>query len=532
MPKKRQKKPKIKPARKKGKPVVLVILDGWGLGPRNMHGNAIAAGRTPFIDGLYKKYPNTRLGACGKYAGLPNGQEGNSEAGHLNIGAGKIVKQDVSYISESIKDGTFFKNTAFKEAIKHINKYNKRLHLMGMLSNGDSGHASPGHVYALLKLARQQNIERVFIHLFTDGRDSSRFAAIKLLSKLEEHFTGHEKIASVMGRFYAMDRNKVWRRTALAYGAIACGRGVVAPDAKSAILWAYNRGESDEFIIPTLIRNNGGDLVASIQDNDAVFFFNLRSDRARQLTKSFVQPNFEKQNHGTFCRQCAPKNTRFVAMTDFGPDLPHILTAFPGREVKNGLVELISQKGLRQLHMAESEKFAHITYFLNGGYAEVVPGEERVRIASPDVPRYDMAPEMSSFKIANRAVDAIKSKKYDFMAINFAAPDMIGHTGNFQAAVKTVEVIDKCVHQIVKAALERDSTIIVTADHGNIDEMVNVETGEIITEHSKNPVPFILVDNGELKSKKLKPGALANIAPTVLKIMGIPRHQDMAEPLF
>jgi len=516
------------------RPVVFIILDGWGKGPDDRHGNAIAAAKTPVMDTLYRKYPNTELKAGGKYVGLLPGQEGNSEAGHFNIGAGRIVKQDISYICDSIKDGTFFKNTAFMEAIKHIKKYNKRLHLMGMLSNGNSGHSCPEHLYALLDLARQHNIERVFLHLFTDGRDSGRFEAIKLLDRLEKHLNGREHIATIMGRFYAMDRNRRWQRTKLAYQAIACGQGLVADDARSAILQAYNRGESDEFIIPTLVRNGDGSLVAQIEANDGVIFFNLRSDRARQLTKAFVQKDFEKINKNAFVRPCAPENIRFVAMTDFGPDLPDIFTAFPSRDIKNGLVQVIGNHGYRQLYIAESEKFAHITYFLNGGYADPLSGEDRIRIASPAVPRYDLVPEMSSYAITRKVVDAIRSDEYDFVAINFAAPDMIAHTGNFRAGVAAAEAVDECLGQIIRLVLDKGGVLVITADHGNLEEMVNAETGEIMTEHSPNPVPFIVVDKDGFTKVKLRTGgALANVAPTLLKIMNLPIPKEMtAKPLF
>jgi len=524
---------KFKKNKKPCRPVVLLILDGWGIGEPN-HGNAIAAAKTPTYDKILKKYPHTQLRAWGGYVGLPTGQEGNSEAGHLNIGAGRVVKQDILYISESIKDGTFFKNTAFIEAIKHIKKYNKRLHLMGMLSNGDSGHASPDHLYALLELARQENIKRVFLHLFTDGRDSPRFEAINLLEKLEKHFNGREKIASIMGRFYAMDRNKLWHRTKFAYNAIACGRGLIAPDARSAILHAYNRGESDEYILPTLVRNGDGSLVAQIEDNDAVIFFNLRSDRARQLTKPFVQPDFEKVNKGAFKRACVPDNIRFVAMTDFGPDLPGVFTAYPSRDVKNCLASVIAKSGCYQMHIAESEKFAHITYFLDGGCAIPARGEERVRIPSPRVPRYDLVPEMSTDEITKRVVRALQRKKYDFIAINFAAPDMIAHTGNLKAGIKAAEVTDKCIKKIKDAVIRRGGVLVVTADHGNLEEMIDPKSGAIVTEHSNNSVPFILIDKKEFKNVKLKKdGKLANIAPTILKIMDLPIPREMtAKPLF
>jgi len=509
------------------RPVVLVILDGWAEGPNDAHGNAIIAAKTPFYDRLKNKYPFTTLKCWGKYVGLPKGQLGNSEAGHFTIGAGRHVKQDVEYVNASIEDGTFYKNAAFKEAINHIKKNKKRLHLMGLLANGDSAHASDKHLEALIDLARKYDVKKVYLHLFTDGRDSSRFEALKLLEKLEKKLNSNEKIASIIGRFYAMDRNKNWERTKLAYDAIVCGRGLVAEDARSAILQAYNRNETDEFILPTLIRDGDGHLVSLIEDDDAVIFFNLRSDRARQLTKAFVQKDFEKINKGAFKRKCVPNNMKFVAMTDFGPDLPDILTAFPGRDVEDGLVEEISNYGMRQIHISESEKFAHVSYFLNGGYAELMPSEKRIKIDSPEMPSYDVIPQMASFEVTNKALAAIRQNKFEFMAINFAAPDMIGHTGNYKAAIKTAEVIDKCLSRIVKEVQKKKGTVIITGDHGNIDEMRSTKTGEIMTKHSFNPVPFILVDNNFKNKKLIKDGDLSNIAPTILEIMDIPIPKKM-----
>ncbi len=515
---------------KNKRPIVLIILDGWGIAPKN--GNAIDRADTKFYDRVWKEYIHSKLWTHGRYVGLHHGQAGNSEAGHMNIGAGRIVKQDTLYISESIQDGTFFKNTAFLETLKHAKKYKTTLHLMGLLSNGESAHSSPDHLYALLDLAHEQGIKKTYLHLFTDGRDSSPYAAPKLLDKLKKHMYPEQKIASIIGRFYAMDRNKYWDRTEKAYNLLVNGEGLIAPSAGEAILRAYNRGESDEFIAPTVITKNHKPL-ATIDDNDVIIFFNLRSDRARQLAKPFVQPNFEKQNHGTFKRKNKPENIRFCALTDFGPDLPHILTAFPSRDVVNALPEVL--KSYKQFYVAESEKFAHITYFFNGGHADTQFGEERKRIPSPKTARYNEVPEMSAFKIKDEVIKRFQKDKYDFIGINFANPDMMGHTGDIKAAEKAVESVDQCMEEIEKEVSKKGGVLIITADHGNVEEMHNKETGEVITEHSENPVPLIVIgkDYKINKHKKLRAqGKLGDIAPTILKIMNIKKPDEMTGNSF
>ncbi|PIP17446.1 MAG: phosphoglycerate mutase (2,3-diphosphoglycerate-independent) [Parcubacteria group bacterium CG23_combo_of_CG06-09_8_20_14_all_35_9] len=505
-------------------PFVLIILDGWGLAPPN-RGNAVTLAKTPGMNSLWEKYPHSTLVAYGEKVGLPDGQDGNSEAGHMNLGAGRIVKQDSVYIAEDIKDRTFFKNTAFREAIKHLRKYKTKLHLMGLLSGNQSAHMSPEHLYALLELAKREGLDPVILHLFTDGRDSSQHAAINLLKKLEASFKNKEKIATISGRFYAMDRKKVWRRIEKVYNAMVLGEGERAKSAEGAIVRAYNRGQTDEFIPPTVIERNGK-LNGLIQDNDIIFFFNLRSDRARELTKTFVQEHFSELNPGAFERKKMPKNIRFVAMTDFGPDLPHVLTAFPGRDVEKSLPMVL--KGFRQLYIAESEKYAHITYFFNGGYADPVAGEKRIRIVSPNVDHYDDTPEMSAYEITETVLKKIKQKAFDFIAVNFANPDMIGHTGNLKAGIKAVEVVDECIGKIVKEVLRKKGTAIVTADHGNAEEMINLETGEVDTKHSTNPVPFIVINQKlKIKKQKLKKGILSDVAPTILKIMNLPQPPEM-----
>lgn len=505
-------------------PIILIILDGWGIANPNK-GNAIGLSDTPIINGLSKKYPYTELCASGKCVGLPSGQPGNSEAGHMNIGAGRLVEQDVIRISRSINNGTFFKNAAFLEAIRHIKKKNGNLHLMGMISDGMSPHSDPDHILALLVLARNYGIKDVYIHLFTDGRDSPRYASLKLVEKLERELKNGEFIATVMGRFYAMDRKKKWERTEKAYNALTLGCCPNAPRPQAAITESYNRGDSDEFVIPYAITKKDKKSTR-IKDNDSVIFFNLRSDRARQLAKTFTQKDFNKKNPGSFKRKKVLKNLHFIALTDFGPDLGNILTAYPGIDLKKTLPMQLEH--LSQLYIAETEKYAHVTYFFNGGYADPVNGEIRMVLPSPNVRSYDETPIMSSEGLTKEIVNNIKHKKYDFTVLNFAAPDMIGHTGNIKAGIKCCGEIDKRLGRIVKQYLRVNGTVIVTADHGNVEEMINLKTNEVITNHSDNPAPFILINN-KLKNKiKLrKNGILGDIAPTILDLLNIKKPREM-----
>ncbi|PKL72742.1 2,3-bisphosphoglycerate-independent phosphoglycerate mutase [Candidatus Kuenenbacteria bacterium HGW-Kuenenbacteria-1] len=502
------------------KPIVLIILDGWGIAPASK-GNAVTLAKTPVMDFLYKKYPNTLLKAHGKYVGLPNYQDGNSEAGHINLGAGRIVKQDAVYISESIIDGTFFKNTAILEAIKHTKKYKTNIHLMSLLSGSQSPHTDLSHIHALLKLIEQQGINsnKIFFHFFTDGRDSSQHGAIKYLKKVEAYFQGQEKIATISGRFFAMDRKKKWERIESVYNAMVLGKGEGAESPEQAISKAYNKNLTDEYISPTVITKNKKP-ISVIHDNDMIVFSNLRSDRARELTKAFLQKDFNKMNEGSFKRKKVLQNIRFVAMTDFGPDLPHVFTAFPSRDIKMCL-PLVLEK-FKQVYIAETEKYAHMTYFINGGYADPVNGEERIKIPSLDIPYYDKQPEMSAPEITKTVLNKLN---YDFIAVNFANPDIIGHTGNLKAAIQAIECVDKCVGKIIKKVQEKNGTVIITADHGNVEEMINLETGEIDTKHSKNPVPFILVDNQ--KRKLRKDGILSDVAPTILELFEIEKPKEM-----
>jgi 2,3-bisphosphoglycerate-independent phosphoglycerate mutase len=527
---------------KKMHPTVLMILDGWGVPPDIKDKNCpIRPEIVPHYFEWKKKFCYTELEASGEAVGLFKGQEGNSEAGHLNIGAGRVVKQDAVYISEAIEDGTFFKNTAFQQAIHHIKKYNTAAHIMGLMSNHNSAHAVPDHLYALLTLLHNEGITKVYLHLFTDGRDSGPYDARIFLEELRKHMYGPEKIATMMGRFYAMDRNKNWDRIKKAYEALTEGKGIrVAKSAEEALTEAYLADETDEFISPTIIIENGKP-IATIQDDDSIFFFNLRSDRARQLTRVFVDPEFEAQNPDGFKRSKILHHIRFVAKTDFGPDLPDVLTAFPSREIHNGLVHALGS--LRQLYVAESEKYAHVTFFLHGGFTAHATNERFVKIESDRIVNYRTNPEMKAKEIADYTIEAIKGGHYDFIAINFANADMVGHTGDLQASEIAVKTLDVEIERIIEALLKHNGLGIITADHGNVEEMLNISDHktEINTEHSINPVPcFIIGSKRDLHSvgiptsgKLMKKGKLANVTPTILKMMGIEQPKEMtAKPLF
>lgn len=498
------------------RPLLLIIMDGWGW-REETEGNAIRLAGTPNLDRLKGKYPFTLLKCAGEAVGLPEGQMGNSEVGHLNIGAGRIVYQDLTRINRAIRDGSFFENPVLVEAMRQANASSGRLHLLGLLSDGGV-HSHIEHVYALLELAKREGLaERTFVHAFTDGRDTPPTSGIEymrqLLAKMKE--LGSGEVASVSGRYYAMDRDKRWERTALAYRALVFGEGIKADDPISAIQAAYDRGETDEFIKPTVIVKDNQP-VATIEDGDAVIFFNFRPDRARQLTIALTDPNFKEFDRGK-----VPKLSYFVCMALYDEefDLP---VAFPPERLERIWGEEISRAGLLQLRIAETEKYAHVTYFFNGGEEEPFPLEDRKLIPSPrEVPTYDLKPEMSAYEITAEVIERIKQNKYKFIVMNYANGDMVGHTGVLEAAIKAVKVVDECVGKVVKAFQEyMGGSIIVTADHGNCEMMINPETGEPFTAHTANPVPFYLVDD-RFKGVKLKEGILGDIAPTGLYLMGL-----------
>lgn len=516
---------KIESGAKNNLPMILIILDGWGLA-ETTKGNAIRLAKIPFYNKLAAEYPYAVLGAAGKYAGLPPKQVGNSEAGHINIGAGRLVEQDVMIISRSINDGTFFKNPGFREAIRHVKKNNSKLHIMGMLSNGMSPHSDPDHITALIVLARKEGVKDVVMHLFTDGRDSPKYASLKLIGAMERELKNGEFIATIMGRYYAMDRKKKWENTEIAYNALVSGDGRKANSPQAAITESYNKGESDEYIEPYKMVSAKYKNPVNVDDGDSIIFFNLRSDRARQLAKAFVQKDFNKMNPGSFKRKKVVNNLRFVAMTDFGPDLDGILSAYPSVDLRETLPMLL--KDYKQLYLSETEKYAHVTYFFNGGYKNAVGGEARMAIPSPNVKSYDETPSMSSDALTKNVLINLKNNWYDFTVLNFASPDMVGHTGNLKAGIICCENIDKNLEKIVKAYLSAQGTVLITADHGNVEEMINLKTDEIDTEHSINKVPFILVSE-KLKNivKLKKEGILGDIAPTILDLIGIKKPKEM-----
>ncbi|MDP2685228.1 MAG: 2,3-bisphosphoglycerate-independent phosphoglycerate mutase [bacterium] len=506
-------------------PTVLIILDGFGLADETKKGNGITPKTAPNIFGYMKHYAHTELKASGTDVGLFPGQPGNSEAGHLNIGGGRIVKQDLVLITEAINDGTFFKNEAFKQALFHAKKYNRAVHIFGLLTNNSSAHACPDHMYAMLEYFRRERHGKVYLHLFTDGRDSPTSRALKYLDDLKKHLLSHEKIATIMGRFYAMDRNKIWDRTRQAYEAIVSGTGRFASSAEDAIKESYQRGDSDEFIEPTVIVEDGKP-VGLFEDNDSIYFINARSDRARQLTKAFVQPDFQKKNTGAFKRSRFPQNTRFVAMTDFGPDLPGIFTAFPSPDVEYAIAKAIGHN-YKQLYISETEKYAHITYFINGGYAQSINGEEREVINSISIRSYAEKPAMNAEELASRIISYMQKDKYEFVCVNFPNADMLGHTGDINAVQTAVQFMDEQIKRIVEEVVEnKNGQVIITADHGNAEQMVNPITGEVSTEHTSNPVPFIIIKKG-MESKELRKGRLADVAPTVLKLMNLNKPEEM-----
>jgi len=505
------------------KPQILIVMDGWGISDEQPD-NPIAVAKTPTYNMLWEKYIHTTLSASGEDVGLLAGQDGNSEAGHMNIGAGRIVKQDVSVISKSIENGTFFKNSAFIAAIDHVQKSGGDLHCMVLLSNKNSGHSNPEHLRAFLKLTRDQHVKKVFLHLFTDGRDTPKHAGLGFLRALEEELQPTERIATIMGRLY-LDRKKNWRRTEAAYNALVLGEGKLVQKPEQAVKQAYATGQTDEFIEPAIISLTDADY-GRISEGDSVVFLNLRSDRARQLTKPFVQKTFEQMNKDTFTRKRILQDLTFVAMTDFGPDLDHVLTAYPSPDI-DGTLPWVLRK-YRQLYIAEGEKYAHMTYFFNGGHPDPVGGEDRIFVASPHVDSYDKTPEMSAREITKNVLKYLKKGTYDFYGINFANADMIGHTGNLAAAIQAVEVIDECLGKIISVVLAQNGVVYVTADHGNVEKIMNVETGEILTEHTSNPVPFFIVTNRDLGVKQTLPiGKLADIAPTILDVMGIEPSREM-----
>jgi 2,3-bisphosphoglycerate-independent phosphoglycerate mutase len=510
------------------KPVVLVVLDGWGISS-NTQGNAIRLAHLPTIDKLNKFYPMTALQASGISVGLPWGECGNSEVGHMALGAGKIIYQNLPRITLAVQDGTFFNNPALVKAVTGAVEKKSALHLMGLLSDG-SVHSHKDHIYALLEMAKKQKLTNVFVHIFTDGRDSPPNSGTKVVKELQDKmkFYGIGKIASITGRNWAMDRNNNWDRIEKAYGMLTQGKGEQIQDPIKYLQDSYEKETFDEYIEPAVVAENGKPL-AIIQDNDSVVFFNFREDRSRELTKAFVLPGFDK-----FQREKLLK-LEFVTMTEYEKDLP-VAVAFPPEEIKDGLGEVLSQNKINQLRVAETEKYAHVTYFFNGGKEEPWPGEDRILVPSPTVPRFDQTPEMSAPQITEKIIDAVESGKYGFILVNFANPDMVGHTGNEKASIEAVQAVDKSLSLIIPPILKAGGCLLITADHGNVEEIKNFHTGQTDTEHSTNPVPLWFITPNNHHEKRTEEivreqnevgGLLSDIAPTILEIMGIKKPVPM-----
>jgi len=502
-------------------PVALVILDGWGIND-NCSGNAVCQAQTPRLDALFRDYPSTRIGASGEDVGLPPGQMGNSEVGHLNIGAGRIVYQDLTRISKSIADGDFFANPVFCTALGRLKHRGGKLHLMGLLSDGGV-HSHIEHLFALVELAKRRGIAEVCIHAFLDGRDTPPRSGAGYLEQLEEKLAaiGCGRVATVIGRYYAMDRDNRWERVERAWRALVLGEGEEVPSSAAAIEAAYAAGENDEFVKPRIVVPAGA-AAGTVADDDGIIFFNFRSDRAREITRTFTDADF-----AGFARPQMPKLATYVCLTEYDEtfDLP---VAFPSESYPHLLGEVVADAGLRQLRIAETEKYAHVTFFFNGGSEVPFPGEERVLIPSPqEVATYDQKPEMSAPAVTAEVVKRIGSGDYALIVLNFANPDMVGHTGILEAAVRAMETIDDCVGQVVDAVLAAGGRLLITADHGNCEKMTDAKGGPH-TAHTSNQVPVLLIDPQRRTAKLRSGGRLADIAPTLLALLGLPQPQEMS----
>ncbi|MTI46960.1 MAG: 2,3-bisphosphoglycerate-independent phosphoglycerate mutase [Firmicutes bacterium] len=499
------------------KMTALVILDGWGLGEK-YEGNAVTAASTPNFKRLNQEYPSTTLTASGSSVGLPDGQMGNSEVGHLNIGAGRIVYQELTRITKAIENKEFHKKKELVEAVQYAKKNNTKLHLMGLLSDGGV-HSHNRHLYALLELAKENDFEDVYVHCFLDGRDVPPTSAKGYLEELESMMKeiGVGKIATIAGRYYAMDRDKRWQRTKLAYDAMTMGTGMEGGSSTEIINRAYGEDETDEFVKPSVVFKNDKP-VGLVESKDSIIFFNFRPDRARQMTRAFVDKDFEG-----FDRK-KKVDVHFVCMTQYDKTIEGVDVAYKPQKYSNTLGEFISKEGLSQLRIAETEKYAHVTFFFNGGVEEPNPNEERVLIPSPKVATYDMKPEMSAIEVKNQVLEKIREDKYDFMVLNFANADMVGHTGDIGAAKKAIETVDECLGEVIDEIVKTGGNALITADHGNAEEMLDKESGKTLTAHTTNKVPCIVVGEGDLK---LREGILADIAPTLLEMLNLNIPQEM-----
>ncbi|CRZ33714.1 phosphoglycerate mutase [Herbinix hemicellulosilytica] len=502
------------------KPTVLLVLDGYGLNEKT-EGNAIAQAKTPVMDRLMNEYPFVKGNASGMAVGLPEGQMGNSEVGHINIGAGRIVYQELTRITKEIQDGTFFENPALLAAVENCKKNNSDLHLYGLLSDGGV-HSHNTHLYGLLELAKRNGLKNVYVHAFLDGRDTPPASGKGYIEELMEQMRiiGVGKIATVMGRYYAMDRDNRWDRIEKAYRAMVYGEGETAENPVVAVQDSYNKEVYDEFVVPTVVLENGKP-VATIKDNDTIIFYNFRPDRAREITRVFCEDDFTAFNRGE-----KRLNVTYVCFSEYDITIPNKLVAFHKISIDNTFGQFLAQHKMTQLRLAETEKYAHVTFFFNAGVEVPNEGEDRILVNSPKVATYDLKPEMSVYEVTDHLVEAIKSGKYDVIVANFANPDMVGHTGILEAAIKAIEAVDECLGRVVDALLSVDGVMFVCADHGNAEQLIDYNTNEPFTAHTTNPVPFILV-NYDKDYTLAEGGCLADIVPTLIEIMGMEKPKEM-----
>ncbi len=497
--------------------VTLIILDGFGIS-KNKFGNAIKLAGTPYLDKL-NAYPHTTLLASGEAVGLNSGQMGNSEVGHLNLGAGKVVYQDLPRIDNAIKSGEFFKNEALNKTIDHVLMHNSSLHIMGLLSNGGV-HSHINHLYALVDMANKKGVKNIYIHAILDGRDTLKNSGITFVRDFEKKVNGKAQIVSLCGRVYTMDRENRWDRVEKAYDMMALGQAErYYTSATKAVEDSYSEGVYDEFMLPTIIGK-----AKTIDSYDGVIFYNFRTDRAREITRAFTQKNFKEFETKKLHDLC------FCCMTEYDETFKNVLVAFPPEKIENNLSSIISKAGLKQFHISETTKYAHVTFFFNGGIEKPYDGEDRKLIESENVQDYSVVPKMKAYEITDEVLNQIVTKKYDFILVNLSNADMLGHTGNIEATKETIKVVDKCAYAMALATLVAGGDCIITADHGNAEEMLD-KKGNVITSHSSNPVPLWLVSEKHKKAK-LKKGKLCNVAPTVLKLLGIKVPEFMEQPLF
>lgn len=503
------------------KTTMLIVVDGFGVG-EDKRKNAAANANKPFIDKLFLDYPSGSLLPFGRHVGLPDGQMGDSNVGHLNIGAGRVVKQKVVEIDSSVEDGSFFKKKAFLDVIMHVYDYRTTLHIMGIASDG-CVHGSIEHLFALLDLAEREGVEELVVHCFLDGRDTPPTSGVDYIRRINERLAHMPKwaIGTISGRYYPMDRDKRWRRVKKAYDAITLGKAdYYHTDPVAAVRESYARDVTDEFFVPTVITDEENMPLGTLKNGDGMIFFNFRADRARQLSMALNSTDFDG-----FRREAFPK-IEFVAMASYD-ELFNFPVAFPPSELKNTLGEVISKQGLKQLRIAETEKYAHVTYFFNGGDEAVFEGEDRIMIPSPKVTTYDLKPEMSAYEVTETLLPLVRDKKYDLIILNYANPDMVGHTGVYEAALRAVEVVDECLNKLITELIKQGGQAVITSDHGNSDRMWDFEKNEVYTAHTLNPVPFLVINWQSERKFKLSEGVLADLAPTVLQMMGIKQPSEM-----